>query len=54
MNTQNYGVAIDKVNSGAWVSTEFSYGTLNKSSFWLASYSTTINEGWIRWTVRGY
>lgn len=54
MGTQNYCVAIDKVNSGAWAQREFAYGTLNKSSFWLASYSTIVSEGWIRWTVRGY
>lgn len=54
MSTQNYGVSIDKLNSGAWGYTEFAYAELSKPSFWLASYSTMIDEGWIRWTVRGY
>ena len=54
MSTQNYGVSIDKIHSGAWGVTEFAYAELYKPSFWLASHSTTIDEGWIRWTVRGY
>ena len=54
MKTQNYGVSIDKLHSGAWGVTEFAYAELYQSAFWLASYSNMINEGWIRWTVRGY
>ncbi len=54
MNTQNYGVSIDKIHSGAWGITEFAYAELYQSAFWLASYSNMIDEGWIRWTVRGY
>ena len=54
MGTQNYGVSIDKIHSGAWGITEFAYGELYQSAFWLASYSNVIDEGWIRWTVRGY
>ena len=54
MSTQNYGVSIDKIHSGAWGITEFAYAELYQSAFWLASYSNMIDEGWIRWTVRGY
>ena len=54
MKTQNYGVSIGKLHSGAWAVTEFAYSELYQSSFWLAAYSTLASEGWIRWTVQGY
>ena len=54
MKTQNYGVSIDKINSGPWAQTEFAYAELYTTSFWLASYTSLVGEVWIRWTVRGY
>ncbi|MFQ0973176.1 hypothetical protein [Gilliamella sp. CG35] len=54
MKTGNYGVSVDKVNNGLWGDIEYAYAELYLTSFWLASYSHTTGEAWIRWTVRGY
>lgn len=54
MKTQNYGVSIDKVNSGLWGDIDYAYAELYLTSFWLASYSPVAGEAWIRWTVRGH
>ena len=54
MNTKNYGVSIDKINNGLWGDIEYAYAELDLSAFWLASYSHTTGEAWIRWTARGY
>ncbi|MCX8597556.1 hypothetical protein J3U25_09370, partial [Gilliamella sp. B3493] len=54
MNTKNYGVSIDKINNGLWGDIEYACAELDLSAFWLASYSHTTGEAWIRWTARGY
>ncbi|OCG77402.1 hypothetical protein A9G42_05720 [Gilliamella sp. Nev6-6] len=55
MNTQNYGVSIDKISSGPWAQTEFAYADAGSTGFWLTSFTPSIaGRVLVRWTVRGY
>ncbi|OCG21148.1 hypothetical protein A9G11_08395 [Gilliamella sp. wkB108] len=54
MKTKNYGVSIDKFNSGPWAQTEYAQAESYTTAFWLASYSSIAGECWVRWTARGY
>ena len=55
MKSYNYGISIDKINSGAWAQTEFAYAEVYPTAFWLASFTSSIPGAvLVRWTVRGY
>jgi len=55
MKSYNYGISIDKVDSGPWAQNEFAYSTVYSTGFWLASYTSCLPGAvLVRWTVRGY